>query len=124
MAQQLVPEEELLDGQALAAYRKSRLESKSCDCSADATENYAEFIQGARSWRLSFAEAELLEQPIAIRRRVIREAYFSLAFNDLDYERTLAVEQLLLNRTGGKLIQLPGGVTVQYNKRKLIFEKH
>ena len=54
----------------------------------------------------------------------MREAYFSLAFNDLDYERTLAVEQLLLNRTGGKLIQLPGGVTVQYNKHKLIFEKH
>ena len=123
MAQQLVPEEELLDEQTLDAYRKARLESKSCDCSADATENYAEFIQGASSWRLSFAEAELLAQPIAIRRRVIREAYFSLAFADLDYERTLAVEQLLLNRTGGKLIQLPGGVTVQYNKRKLIFEK-
>ena len=123
MAQQLVPEEELLDEQTLDAYRKARLESKSCDCSA-ATENYAEFIQGARPWRLSFAEAELLEQPIAIRRRVIREAYFSLAFADLDYERTLAVEQLLLNRTGGKLIQLPGSVTVQYNKRKLTFEKH
>ena len=113
-----------MDGQTLAAYRKARLESKSCDCSADVNENYAEFIQGASSWRLSFAEAELLAQPIAIRRRVIREAYFSLASNDLDYERTLAVEKLLLNRTGGKLIQLPGGVTVQYNERKLIFEKH
>lgn len=124
MAQQLAPEDELLDEQTLAAYRKARLESKSCDCSADANENYAEFIQGASSWRLSFAEAELLAQPIAIRRRVIREAYFSLAFADLDYERTLAVEQLLLNRTGGKLIQLPGGVTVQYNKRKLTFEKN
>ena len=73
---------------------------------------------------MSFAEAELLQQPTAIRRRVIREAYYRLALVDLAYERTLAVEQLLLNRTGGKLIQLPGGITVQYNKHKLIFEKH
>ena len=124
MAQQLVPEEELLDEQACAAYRKTRVEAKSCASSADATENYTEFIQGARPRYLSFAEAELLQQPTAIRRRVIREAYYRLAFADLAYERTLAVEQLLLNRTGGKLIQLPRGVTVQYNKHKLIFEKH
>ena len=113
-----------MDEQACAAYRKTRVEAKSCASSADATENYTEFIQGARPRYLSFAEAELLQQPTAIRRRVIREAYYRLAFADLAYERTLAVEQLLLNRTGSKLIQLPGGVTVQYNKHKLIFEKH
>ena len=104
MAQQLLPEEELLREQAAAAYDDAIL------------------CQEA-SRQLAFAASKLLEQPVALRRRVIREAYYSLALTELDYERTMAVEQLVVNGTGGKLVQLPGGVTVIYKNKQLIFEK-
>ena len=104
MAEQLGPEEELLARQALEAYAAAKLE-------------------GEELGRLAFAGAKLLKLPTALRRRVLRQAYYSLAFTELDYERTMAVEKLLINGTGGKLVQLPGGVRVIYKNKQLIFEK-
>lgn len=104
MAEQLGPEEELLARQALEAYAAAKLE-------------------GEELGRLAFAGAKLLKLPTALRRRVLRQAYYSLAFTELDYERTMAVEKLLINGTGGKLVQLPGDVRVIYKNKQLIFEK-
>ena len=84
---------------------------------------YAEYLRGGKAWRLVFKAGELLTQPVAIRRRVLREAYFSLAGAELDQERTLALEQLVVNGTGGKLVQLPGGVTARYINKQLFLEK-
>ena len=104
MAEQLGPEEALLARQALEAYAAAKLE-------------------GEELGRLAFAGAKLLKLPTALRRRVLRQAYYSLAFTELDYERTMAVEKLLINGTGGKLVQLPGDVRVIYKNKQLIFEK-
>ena len=104
MAEQLGPEEELLARQALEAYAAAKLE-------------------GEELGRLAFAGAKLLKLPTALRRRVLRQAYYSLAFTELDYERTMAVEKLLINGTGGKLVQLPGDVRVIYKNKQLIFVK-
>ena len=104
MAEQLGTEEELLARQALEAYAAAKLE-------------------GEELGRLAFAGAKLLKLPTALRRRVLRQAYYSLAFTELDYERTMAVEKLLINGTGGKLVQLPGDVRVIYKNKQLIFEK-
>lgn len=104
MAEQLGPEEELLARQALEAYAAAKLE-------------------GEELGRLAFAGTKLLKLPTALRRRVLRQAYYSLAFTELDYERTMAVEKLLINGTGGKLVQLPGDVRVIYKNKQLIFEK-
>lgn len=104
MAEQIGPEEELLARQALEAYAAAKLE-------------------GEELGRLAFAGAKLLKLPTALRRRVLRQAYYSLAFTELDYERTMAVEKLLINGTGGKLVQLPGGIRVIYKNKQLIFEK-
>ncbi|MGM9528390.1 MAG: tRNA lysidine(34) synthetase TilS [Phascolarctobacterium sp.] len=123
MAQQLVPEEEFLDEQAFAAFVQAKTEQESQNALPNQDDDDAESSHGGKARRVVFAEKELLKKPIAMRRRVIREAYRSLALAELDYERTLAVEQLLLNRTGGKLVQLPGGVTAQYKNKKLILEK-
>ena len=78
---------------------------------------------GKTAYCLEQIKNKLLAQPVAIRRRVLREAYFSLAGAELDQERTLALEQLVVNGTGGKLVQLPGGVTARYINKQLFLEK-
>lgn len=123
MALQLAPEEELLKKQACAAYGQAQLEQEPKNALPNQPNADAEYSRGGKARRLVFAEKELLKKPIVLIRRVIREAYRSLALAELDYERTLAVEQLLLNRTGGKLIQLPGGVIARYINKQLILEK-
>ncbi|MGM9560872.1 MAG: tRNA lysidine(34) synthetase TilS [Phascolarctobacterium sp.] len=120
LAQQLVPEEELLEKQAFAAYVEARL--KTSVTAPNCTGNTA-LSPGEKVERLAFSASTLMQQPPAIRRRVLREAYYSIAWAELDYERTLALEQLLVRRTGGKLVQLPGGVIAQYKNKQLILEK-
>lgn len=72
---------------------------------------------------ISLGSAGLLALHEAVRLRVLRMAYFKLSSRELDYERTLAVEALCLRRSGGKLIQLPGAVTVTYKNKQLLFSK-
>ncbi len=59
----------------------------------------------------------------AVRLRVLRRAYFELGGEELSYERSQAMDSLLLRRSGGKLIQLPQGINVVYKNKQLIFTK-
>lgn len=59
----------------------------------------------------------------AVRLRLLRRAYFELGGEELSYERTQAIESLLLRRSGGKVIQLPQGINVVYKNKQLIFVK-
>ncbi len=59
----------------------------------------------------------------AVRLRVLRCAYFKLGTGELDYERTLALDALCVRKSGGKLIQLPKGITVTYQHKQVIFTK-
>lgn len=63
--------------------------------------------------------AKLLELPTAMRKRILRKLYFSLGGKELSYERTLALENLCLQGTGGKVIQLPGALQAVYKKKKI-----
>ena len=123
MAQQLLAEDEHLEKQAFAAYVKAQVEPEGLEPMPNQAKDYAEYLRGGKAWRLVFKAGELLAQPVAIRRRTLREAYFSLAGAELDQERTLALEQLVVNGTGGKLVQLPGGVTARYINKQLFLEK-
>lgn len=59
----------------------------------------------------------------AVRLRLLRRAYFELGGEELSYERTQAIDSLLLRRSGGKVIQLPQGINVVYKNKQLIFVK-
>lgn len=59
----------------------------------------------------------------AMRLRVLRKAYYSLSDIELDYERTLALENLCERKIGGKIIQLPGKVTALCKNKQIIFTK-
>ena len=59
----------------------------------------------------------------AVRLRLLRRAYFELGGEELSYERSQAMDSLLLRRSGGKLIQLPQGINVVYKNKQLIFTK-
>lgn len=59
----------------------------------------------------------------AVRLRVLRRAYFELGGEELSFERSQAIDSLLLRRSGGKLIQLPQGINVVYKNKQLIFNQ-
>lgn len=65
------------------------------------------------------AAKRLMVQPKALRKRILREIYFRLGGTELSYERTEALAKLCENATGGKLIQLPGGIRAIYEKKKI-----
>ena len=123
MAQQLLAEDEHLEKQAFAAFVEAEVDPKGLPSLPNQAEDYADYLHGGKGWRLAFSGVKLMEKPVAIRRRVLREAYYSLAGAELDQERTLALEQLVSKGVGGKLVQLPGGVTARYVKKQLILEK-
>ena len=59
----------------------------------------------------------------AVRLRVLRRAYFELGGEELSFERSQAIDYLLIRRSGGKIIQLPQGINVVYKNKQLIFVK-
>lgn len=83
------------------------------------------YIQSAqiKADSISFSAAVLMQQPAALRQRLLRRAYFDLGGKELSYERTLALESLCSSRRGGKLVQLPGKIAAVYKKRQIIFIK-
>lgn len=83
------------------------------------------YIQSAKikADSISFSAAVLMQQPAALRQRLLRRAYFALGGKELSYERTLALESLCRSRIGGKLIQLPGKIAAVYKKKQIIFIK-
>lgn len=103
----LVREAQLLaeDQQCLEALAEQYLQDKSfCE----------EFAEG-----YSLNAAKLIGLPTALRKRILRKLYFCLGGKELSYERTLALENLCLQGTGGKIIQLPGTFQAVYKKKKL-----
>lgn len=73
-------------------------------------------------WQQGFVELNakrLMAKPLALRKRVLRAVYFELGGSELSYERTEALAKLCENATGGKLIQLPGGIRAVYEKKKI-----
>ena len=59
----------------------------------------------------------------AVRLRVLRRAYFELGGEELSFERSQAIDALLLRRSGGKFIQLPQEINVVYKNKQFIFVK-
>lgn len=70
---------------------------------------------------VSFPVTQLTALHSAVRLRVLRRAYFELGGEELSFERSQAIDSLLLRRSGGKLIQLPQGINVVYKNKQLIF---
>lgn len=73
--------------------------------------------------KVSFALAALLAEPAALRSRVLRRAYFELGGTELSFERSRALEEMCLRRSGGKVIQLSGGITATIKNKQIIFIK-
>lgn len=57
----------------------------------------------------------------AICKRVLRYACFKFGISELDYERTQAIYEMLLRKTGNKVIELPQTIKVTLKNSKLIF---
>ena len=72
---------------------------------------------------VSFPVTQLAALHSAVRLRVLRRAYFELGGEELSFERSQAIDSLLLRRSGGKIIQLPQGINVVYKNKQLIFVK-
>lgn len=65
----------------------------------------------------------LSELPAALRKRILRLVFFRLGGKELSYERTLALDRLCREGTGGKLVQLPSGFVARYYKKKIFIGK-
>ena len=104
--------------------RTAQLLAKDADFLQDMAGASFAAIAREEPYGLSLAAGLLLALHEAIRLRVLRLAYFKLSSKELDYERTLALEALCMRRSGGKLIQLPGAVTVTYKNKRLLFLKN
>lgn len=59
----------------------------------------------------------------AICKRVLRYACFKFGVIDLGFERTQALYELILRKTGNKVIELPQGIIVTFKNHKLLFSK-
>ncbi len=69
------------------------------------------------------AAPALKRLPVALRKRILREICFSLGIEHLSYERTNALDKLCLTGVGGKLVQLPEGITASYRNKKIYIAK-
>lgn len=123
MAEQLRYDDEYLECQAMAAYAEAKNVPKSPGLPELPMNEHMDFLQGSKPYELVFSATKLQALEPALRRRVLREGYRSLALAELDYERTLALERLVLQRAGGKLVQLPQNVIAIYKNKQLIIKK-
>lgn len=72
---------------------------------------------------VTLALKPLLAEPKAIRLRVLRRAYFALGGRELSLERSRALDEVCVRRSGGKLIQLPGRLTAVIKNKIIVFTK-
>lgn len=104
--------------------RTANLLQEDADCLEHLTEQYYQEAVVSRSHDRIIIRAEvLLKLPAALRKRILRRAFFALGGKELSYERTEALELLCLRGTGGKLLQLPQGRTAFYKKKMLVLSK-
>lgn len=122
MAKQLQAEEDFLERSALSCFNDALLENgfkQQAVCVDVAL--LRQYFSEKHSLRL--AAKVLCNADMAMRRRVLRLAYYALSGRELDNERTLALEQLVEKGTGGKYVQLPGDVTAACRRQQIILEK-
>lgn len=103
--------------------RTARLLAEDADFLAQTAEAaYTRLAQtGAGEVRLALAP--LLAEHRAIRLRVLRLAYFALGGGELAFERSTALDELCARRSGGKVIQLSGGINATIKNKQIIFTK-
>ena len=58
----------------------------------------------------------------ALRKRILRHAYFLAGGKELGYRHTEALDTLCLRKTSGKYLQLPQKMIASYNKGKLLIQ--
>lgn len=108
--------------QALA--RTARLLQEDAQCLEQlAAEAYVKIVRQEADGSLHMAAKELAQLPAALQSRIVRQAYFDLGGQELDYERSQALLELCRRGTGGKLVQLPGKITARYFQKQLILFK-
>lgn len=115
--------EQSFNGEVRAALRRTaRLLQEDEACLARAAERLYEkcFADGAAG-QVRLLALPLIQAEPALRKRALRRAYFAVAGRELDYERTEALDKLLLARRGGSLLQLPGGVQAVYRNKSVAF---
>lgn len=109
--------------------REAKLLAEEQECLAKLVDNYLEDkavcgrldstdFKGMAFW---LDAKSLLRQPAALRKRILRSAFFRLGGKELSYERSLALEGLCVAQTGGKIIQLPGETFAIYKNKRIIF---
>ena len=59
------------------------------------------------------------EVPAALRKRILRQAYFLAGGKELGYRHTEALDVLCLRKTSGKYLQLPQKMQALYNRGSL-----
>ena len=103
--------------------RTATLLAEDADFIADAANACYERLARGDGEKVSFALAALIAEPAALRRRVLRHAYFELGGTELSYERSRALEEMCERRSGGKVIQLSSGIDATIKNKQIIFTK-
>lgn len=62
------------------------------------------------------------EVPAALRKRILRQAYFLAGGKELGYRHTEALDVLCLRKTSGKYLKLPQKMIASYNRGKLLIQ--
>lgn len=60
--------------------------------------------------------------PAALRKRILRQAYFFAGGKELGYRHTEALDVLCLRRTSGKYLKLPQKMIASYKREKLLIQ--
>lgn len=107
--------------------REARLLAEEQACLAELTENYLQddkFCGIVKAEGYFWVNAKLLsELPVALRKRILREAFFRVGGKELSYERTLALDKLCISGIGEKLVQLSCGFQAVYRNKKILIYK-
>ena len=103
--------------------RTAALLAQDAECLEQMADNaYMQLVRRQED-AVSLPVTQLTALHSAVRMRVLRRAYFELGGEELSFERSQAIDSLLIRRSGGKFIQLPQGINVVYKNKQLIFVK-
>ena len=107
---------------ALARTARLLQEDEAC-LGREAAAVYEACLEESAAAKLVLRAAPLSQADAAVRKRALRRAYFAFAGRELAFERTEALDKLLLSKRGGSVLQLPGGVRAEYRDKRLTFIK-
>lgn len=101
-------------------FRTAKILGEDAEClESIALEKYNEALVECEGLILLDAKKLNILTP-AICKRVLRIACFRMGLDELDYERTQAVYEMLKRNTGNKVIELPKGIKVTLKNHKLV----